>query len=167
MELLSIAEIWKYLKWFPGFLLRRIFTKERLADLILVDIRPRHSSVSVNLGDISSFDIYFQVINMSPFEVELAGAEIEFYCAGTNLKAQHILRTIYGSGQVGLLHMQGEIESAKAIKIAQHYDKNQSSIMMHCDFNCSLHNFSKTRLHLDGVHPQFQGRLITERNTSQ
>ncbi len=155
MEISSISEIWKYLKWLPGFVLRRIFSKARLADLILIDVKARHEAVSADLGDIASYSIYFQVINMSPFEVELNGAEIEFMCAGTIVSKQYIKKTIFKSGEVGSLYIKGEIEGPKAKQIARHYKENRSSISIHCDFNCSLHNFPKVSNNLDGVNVHF------------
>lgn len=44
MEISSVIEIWKYLKWLPGFILRKIFCKERLADLVLIDVQARQGS---------------------------------------------------------------------------------------------------------------------------
>ena len=155
MEFLSVTEIWKYLKWLPGFILRRLFTKKRLADLVIIDIRPRHQSVTVNLGDVASFNIYFQVINMTPFEIELDRAEIEFNCAGIRLKSQHIKKTTYRPGEIATLYVEGDIDSAKANEIARHHDKNKSSINLHCEFNCQLHNFQKPQHNLEGVNTEF------------
>lgn len=155
MEFLSITEIWKYFKWLPGFILRRLFTKERLADLVIIDVQPRHQSVRANIGEVASYDIYFQVINMTPFQIELDRAEIEFNCAGTRLKSHYIKTTTYQPGEVASLHTEGDIDSAKADQIAKLYDKNSSSINLHCEFNCKLHNFTKSQHSLEGVNTEF------------
>ena len=155
METLSVIEIWKYMKWLPGFILKRIFSKERLADLILIDVQARHEAVRANLGDISSYSIYFQVINMSPFDVELDRAEIEFLCAGTSVSKQHIKKIAFKSGEVGSLYITGEIESPKANQMARHYKDNRSSISLHCEFNCALHPFKKVCNNLEGVNVHF------------
>ena len=152
MELLSITEIWKYFRWLPGFILRRLFTKRRLADLIIIDVQPRHQSVKVNLGDVASYDIYFQVINMSPFFIELDRAEIEFICAGTRLQSQYIKKVKFAPGGIATLYIPGDIDSAKADQIARHYKINDSYINLHVECNCKLHNFQKTQHNLDGVN---------------
>ena len=146
MEILSITEIWKYLKWLPGFILRLIFSKERLADLVIFDVKPRHQSVRVNLGEVATYDIYFQIINMSPFSIELDRAEIEFMCAGTQLKSQYIKKVEFSPGQIDTLYVSGEIESAKADQIARHYDVNGSYMNLHIEFGCKLHDFKKVLL---------------------
>ena len=155
MELLSITEIWKYLKWLPGFILRRMFTKQRLADLVIIDVRPRHQSVRANLGDVASYDIYFQIINMSPFPIELDRAEIEYYCAGTQLKAQHIKKVSYAPGEIATLYISDEINEAKANQIARHFNKNDSRINLHLEFNCKLHDFTISQRSLEGVNTEF------------
>jgi hypothetical protein len=155
MEFLSIVEIWKYLKWLPKFILRKLFTKERLADLVLIDVQARHEAVRANLGDIASYDIYFQVINMSPFDIELDRAEIDFRCAGTTVTKQYIKKTTFKAGQVGSLYVSGEIETPKAIQMAKNYDNNRSALSLHCEFNCSLHNFTKVCNNLEGVNVHF------------
>lgn len=155
MEISSVIEVWKYLKWLPRFILRKIFSKERLADLVLIDVQARHEAVRANLGEISSYSIYFQVINMSPFEVELDRAEIDFLCAGVSVSKQHIKKNVFKAGEVGSLFVTGEIESPKAKQMARHYTENRSSISLHCEFNCALHNFTKVCNNLEGVNVHF------------
>lgn len=155
MELLSITEIWKYFKWLPKFILRRLFTKKRLADLVIIDVMPRHQSVRVNLGEVALFDLRFQVINMTPFQIELDRAEIEFNCAGTRLKSQYIKKVEYQPGAIASLYIEGDIEPGKANQIAKQLNNNRSSISLHCEFNCPLHNFQKVQYNLEGVTPEF------------
>ena len=95
MEYLSIIEIWKYFTWLPKFLMKRLFTKKRLADLVIIDIRPRHESVRVYLSNVSSYNIYFQIINMTPFQIELDRAQVDFSCVGTKLVSQYIKKETY------------------------------------------------------------------------
>ena len=155
MEISSVVEIWKLLKWLPALILRNVFTKERLADLVIIDVQARHEAVRANLGDIASYSICFQVINMSPFDVELDRAEMDFLCAGTSVSKQYIKKTIFKSGQVGSIYITGEIETPKAKQIARHYKDNRSSVSLHCEFNCSLHNFTKVCSNLGGVNVHF------------
>ena len=155
MEISSIIEMWKYFKWLPNFILRKRFSKQRLSDLVLIDVQPRHEAVGANLGDIANYSIHFQIINRSPFDVELDRAEIDFLCAGTSVSTQHIKKATFKAGEVRILYVSGEIETPKAIQMAQHYKENRSSISMHCEFNCSLHNFTKVCKNLEGVNVHF------------
>ena len=76
MDNLSITAIWSFLTWLPNFILRRIFTKDRLSDLMLIDMRPRHDYCSVNLGETASYDLWIEFRNLSPFDVEIRRAVI-------------------------------------------------------------------------------------------
>lgn len=155
METLTITQVWRYFRWLPKFLLRILFNKERLSGMVLLDVKPRHQAVSVNVVDPGYFNIYFQLVNMSPFEIELDRADIDFMCAGVRLRTMYIKKTSFKSGEIGTLFIEGEISTAQAERIIKLYDKNRSSINLHCDFNCGLHNFSKSNHNLDGVSVDF------------
>ncbi|NKC19160.1 hypothetical protein CWC29_009950 [Pseudoalteromonas sp. S4498] len=94
---------------------------------------------------------------MSPFEIELDRSEIEFTCSGFRLKANHIRKTKFKSGEVGSFYVEGEISESNADDIAN-YSEHSSAITIHCDFNCDLHNFSKPHHFLDGVNVQFSNQ---------
>lgn len=155
MDLYTISQAWKYLSWLPKSILRRMFTKEKLSGMVYLDIQPRNTSARVNLGSMASTDVYFQIINMTPFEIELDRAEVEFYCAGVSLKMKHILKQSYASGQQSSFLVSEEISDAKANQIAKLFSENSSAITISCEFNCSLHHFSKHNHSLEGVNVQF------------
>ena len=155
MEISSLVEIWRYLTWLPKWFLRRIFSEKRLADLVRVDVRPRHDYATADLGPVPKFGLWFQVINMSPFEVELDRAEIRFTCAGTGLDACYIKKTTFKSGEIAEFYVGGDIPEGKTNQIAEHHDKNASYISMDMDFNCNLHSFSKRSHTLEGVRTRF------------
>ena len=167
MEYLSITEIWKYLTWLPRFVMKRLFSKKRLADLVIIDVRPRHESVRVYLSDVSSYNIYFQIINMTPFQIELDRAEVDFSCVGTKLVSQYIKKETYRPGEIATLYIQGDIESAKADQIALLHDKNPSYMHLHLEFNCKLHDFTKSQIHLDGVKPDFVNAEIRRKKLEE
>ena len=155
MEILSITEIWRWVRWVPKFILRRVFTQKRLADLVLLDVRARHDSVSVNLCEHPTCDIWFQLVNMTPYEIELKSAEFCLMCAGVEIKIQHIKRATFKSGAVANLHVKVDIPEGKANSIAKYVKDNRSSIDVHCDFSCSLHNFCKVAYNLEGVRVKY------------
>lgn len=164
MEGLSISSIWKIFKWLPPFILRKIFTKERMGELVLVDVRPRHEYATVNLGEVASFDIWLQMINLSPFDVELDRAELRFWCGGTIQKAAILKKHSLNSGQISELHLSGNIPDGHATQIARHLENHQSAIELDIEFNCKLHNFSKCTGHLSGVLPRFVNQQMRMHN---
>ena len=155
MEALSISQIWRYFRWLPKFVLRRVFNKERLSGLVYIDVRPRYDAVSVITNDSGTYDIYFQLINMSPFEIELDRAEIDFNCAGVNLNKQYIKKKVFKSGEISEFHVKGNFSSSEADTIAKFHIDHRSNITLSGYFNCSLHNFNIENLGLEGVRVRF------------
>ena len=165
MEILAPLDIWRLLTWLPKGFLRRKYPEQRMADLVTVDLRPRHYPVTVNLCSTPTYDLWFQIINRSPFVVELDRARIEFTCAGTSLETSYIKRTKFKPGGILEILVTDDIPEGKADAIAQRHNQNPSFINMDMDFNCSLHSFSKQRHNLEGVMPHFLNQNTRSNNT--
>lgn len=158
MELTSIVQIWKLLKWLPKIVLRRIFTKRRLADLVYIDVKPRGESVRVNINETPSYDIWFQIINLTPFEIELDRAELDLNFSGIGIKNKHVKKCIINSGEIYIFHISDYIDSGRCdVLNRMAKTSNESSIGMYCFFNCSLHSFEKDNIHLGSVNIKYMG----------
>lgn len=155
MEGLSISSIWRLLTWLPKFILQRIFTREKLRDLILFDVRPRNEYAIINLGEVASFELWLQLTNISPFEVELDRCSFDFQCAGITLKSNILQRISIFSGETKFLHVRGSITDGEANHIARNVNNHNSFLEGILEFNCKLHHFSKNNWHLNGVLPRF------------
>lgn len=155
MEGISIGAIWKLLTWLPKFVLKRIFTKERLSELILFDVRPRHEYAIVNLGEVATYELWFQMLNLSPFDVELDRASIEFWCGGTIQNSSILERTIIPPGKVETFHIRESLADGHATQIARSVENHNASIEGTLEFNSALHQFTKNHWHLNGVIPRF------------
>ncbi|WP_036799522.1 hypothetical protein [Photobacterium marinum] len=152
MEGLSISTIWRLFKWLPGCVLKRIFTPEKLSKLIYVDLRPRHRQASMNLCEVPRFELYFQIINLSPFNVELDRAEVRFHCAGTISKTTSLMKKDLIPGQFESLYFDDAVHEGNANFISQNTDNLQPSVEIDMEFNCKLHNFSLKSGRLEGVN---------------
>lgn len=168
MDIESFAGMWRYLTWLPEWFLRRKFSEERMADLMMVDIPSRHENVRVDLGHpFATFQLWFQVINRSPFEVELDRAQIEFCCSGSPLHVPYIKKIKVKAGGIEKFHVDGDISDNKADQIARFYDKADSSISMDVYFNCRLHSFAKIYNRLDGIKPRFVNEHVRSKKDSR
>lgn len=153
VEGIPIKQLWALLAWLPKFLLRRKFTPETLAGLIYVDIQPRHDPATLNLGQSASFELWLQVINLSPFEVELDRADFGLRC-GPILQAGISRRQKIAPGEITSLRVHGPITDGQANEIARSVASNPVSLEGHMDFNCALHPFAKTIHNLEGIRPR-------------
>ncbi|WP_269618621.1 hypothetical protein [Zhongshania sp. BJYM1] len=160
MELTSLIEIWKWFRWIPPLILKHIFTKSRLSELVYIDVRPRGDSVRVCLGETSSFDIYLQIINMTPFEIELDRAEFDLNFSGVTIKNKHLKKSVIKAGQIYDLYISDGIDGSKAIVIDRMSKSgNASAIDVYCVFNCKLGQFVKECFHLGNVNVKYNGNL--------
>jgi hypothetical protein len=154
IENIPIQGIWRLLRWLPGFLLRRYFTRERLAQLIYVDVRPRHDSAVVDLGQTASFTLYLQTINLSPFSVELDRASFRFWFGGATLDASILKKQIISPGEIATLYLSGAIPDGHANQMARLHKGNPVALDGNIEFNCTVRSFAKTVGHLDGINPK-------------
>lgn len=151
---IPIKSIWSFLRWLPVAILRKVFPKERLAQLQYVDVIPRHDSVVIDLSEAATFRIVLQIINLSPFEIELDRAEFSFYLAGTELKSTVLYKQPFEPGVPQHLTISGSISDGHANRIgrtlANQFDSS-AAMQGWIAFNCSLHSFVRQVVHLDGV----------------
>ena len=166
MEITSLIEVWRWLKWLPNFILKRIFNKQRMSDLVYIDIRPRYESFRIQLSEVSSYEVYFQIINMTPYEIELDRADIQFNFSGYVVSNKHIKRQTFKPGEIGLLIVQDNIDAATAGAISRLKGSNRCSVDMYCAFNCKLHSFEKRDIHLSSINAAFVGSHVVARNNA-
>lgn len=152
LETIPIQGLWRLLRWLPSFLLRRYFTKEKLAQLIYVDLRPRHHSAVVDLGESASFSLYLMVINLSPFPVELDRAHFWFLLGVSRMDASILKKQVIAPGEIASLYIEGTIPEGVANAFVKHPD-NPIALEGFIEFNCNVHCFAKTVGHLDGINP--------------
>lgn len=106
---IPIGSIWTAVKWLPAVVLRKFFPKNRLTDLQYVDLRPRHEPVTVDLGESSTFRLWLDALNLSPFDVELDRAEFEFWYGSSPLKAAILKKQAILPGERIQLRLSGSI----------------------------------------------------------
>ncbi|NMF98783.1 hypothetical protein GPA27_15475 [Aromatoleum toluolicum] len=163
LETIPIQSIWRLFRWLPGFLLRQYFTQEKLAQLIYLDLRPRHNSATVDLGESASFSLYLLAINLSPFSVELDRAGFRCWIGGAPLDAAILKKQLISPGEIACLYISGTIPDGLANQIAKNLD-NAAGLDGNIEFNCSVRPFSKTVGLLDGICPKIYNAHL-RRNT--
>jgi hypothetical protein len=149
---IPIKQFWAFLTWLPKFFLRKKFPPETLAGLVYVDVRPRNDPVTINLGLSAEFRIWLQLINLSPFELELDRAEFRLMC-GPALTASILKRQKIAPGAITTLMVQGSITDGQANQMVNTIANYPVSIDGHIEFNCALHPFAKPVGLLDGIKP--------------
>ncbi|MBC3926953.1 hypothetical protein [Undibacterium sp. CY21W] len=113
---------------------------------------PRHESVRVDLGETASFQLWLNVINLSPFEVELNRAEFEFSYASAALKATVLRKQKFAPGEIATFQISNPISDGLANQIVRNRKVNapdlEGALSGHIEFNCKLHPFPRQVQHL-------------------
>lgn len=155
-ELISIKGLWPFLAripWLAAILCRWYFTAQRLAALVYVDIYPRHESVRVDVGPVATFDVHVQLMNLTPFELELDRARFKFWCAGIRLDAIILDKQKIAPGASVSLFLSDSIPDGAAVQIAKFHKTNQSTLDGNIEFNCRVRSFAKQVPSLSGIRP--------------
>jgi hypothetical protein len=105
---------------------------------------PRGESATIDLGTYPTASITVQIINLSPFPVELDRAGFELNCSGALLKFSYSARLLIGSGEIKSLHMREEISDSAANLVAAPAPRELKAWLSgNIEFNCKVRNFPK------------------------
>jgi hypothetical protein len=165
---IPIQSLWTAVRWLPGFVLRYFFSPGRLSALQYVDLQPRGESTKIDLGELARYTVWINIINLSPFAVELDRAEFELWFAGTQIKSQVLSRQWISPGELATIQLSGVISDGHADVMARTLRLNPSAegtLNGWIDFNCKLRSFKRQVGNLSGVrvsviNVQFRGEKL-------
>lgn len=155
MSLSGLLEIWGFIQWFPKFILRRIFTKKRMPDLVLIDAVAREGAFEVNLAEHPRYSIYLQLVNLAPCPVILDRAKMAVSLPGMSTDHLHIMTVELAPSEVRSILIQGEISEGKANTVARllpHERDKSGSLSIDAEFRSELHDFKKEHFFVDRLH---------------
>lgn len=142
------------MRWLPRFLIRRHYTAERLAGLIYLDVYPRGDAVMINLGQVASAQVTLQLINLSPFPIQIEQARFELDCAGVRISLSHLSRKAIESGEVATLCLDEQMPDGAANAIANaHQERMKVWLSGNVEFNSEIRNFGKRVGALSDIYP--------------
>lgn len=126
------------LRWLPKWISKFLYPKSRLENLIYVDLRPR-GETAIYCGDMPTLQLYLQIINLSPYPIELDRASFTFsYCGGS--KDLYLLnREEFKPGEIRQLMLSANLDPGHSAQIARlhHTSPGQptASLYGNIDFN--------------------------------
>jgi hypothetical protein len=154
IELISVQGLWPLVSrapWLAALVARWYFTAHRLAGLVYVDLYPRHESARVDLGAVAAFQLHVQLINLSPFELEIEQANFHFWIGGTKLEAIILKKERIAPGASTSLFLSGSVGDGQANQIAKLHKQNPASLDGNIEFKCLVRSFAKQVGQLSGV----------------
>lgn len=155
MESILSSVFWRFFKWLPPFILRKVFSPEWMKKSIYIDIRPRNTSVEIWQPDNPRVKIYLDIRNNTHFNIEIDRILLDFTYGVEMANPQHFKREYLKPGESRTLYFTGNIDHNRFQNLAFHYQHNSShckiDILAEC--NTRLHNFCIERS-LEGIRPE-------------
>jgi hypothetical protein len=148
--------LWEVFRWLPGFVFRRFFTVEWLQENVEIDIRPRHSAVSVCQPCNPSVTVYLVVRNNTHFDIEVDRIALKFFYGSEMADILHLRREELQPRETREIYMTASIEQSRADTLPFQYQHNSSYCRLQVLAECTskLHNF-KIETSLEGIRPEF------------
>lgn len=152
---IPLGGIWRFLSWLPNWFLLRSFPDEVMEGLIDFEIQPRHESISINLGQVATANIWLVATNRSPFDLELDRAELFLSCGGVALPLNILKRTKIAASKKIEFHISTPIPDGHANAIAHSIENHHTHISGTLIFNSKIRNFNLPLKNLSGIKPNF------------
>lgn len=155
---------WRFLKWLPPFILRRIFSPEWMKKNMYMDIRPRYKSVEIWQPDNPRVNIYLDIRNNTHFNVEFDRILLGFTYGTEIAHLQHFKRECLNPGESRTLYFKGNIDHNRLQSLAYQYQHNSSHCMIEvlAECNTRLHNFCIEK-NLEGIKPEIANAHLLEK----
>ena len=163
MESILGSVIWRFFKWLPAFILKRIFSSEWMKKNIYIDIRPRHTSVEIWHPDNPRVNIYLDVRNNTHFNIEIDRMLIKFIYGTEMATPNHFKREHLKPGEERSIYVTGNIgyHQYKSLPFQYENNSNHCRLEILAEINTRLHNFSVARS-LEGIKPEIHNPQILE-----
>ncbi len=153
-ESIPLPSMWGLIRRLPAFLLSKAYPSQKLAKLVYVDLRPRHGSATIYLGEVPTFALWLQIINLSPFDIELDRAGFQLRLGGANVKAVILKKQTIAAGEIATVYLNETINEGQAAQFAKTFISGTTiDLEGDIEFNCKVRPFHKSIGPLDGIHP--------------
>jgi hypothetical protein len=118
---------------------------------VYVDFIPRTEYAYVNMAGSASVKLAIQVMNLSPFEVELDRAVFRLQFGGPPVQLNHMKRqTLSASGRTELF-LESSMTEGQCSALAACLPTPRAYLDGHMEFNCKVQNFSKSLGAMSGI----------------
>jgi len=161
MESILRSVIWRFLRWLPSFILRRIFSSKWLEKNIYIDIRPRHSSVELYLSNNPIVRVYLEVRNNTHFNIEIDRLIAKFIYGIEMATLNHFKRERLKPGEERSIYITGNIDYNQYKSLPFQHEHNSSNVKLEILTECNsrLHNFRIEKT-LEGIKPEIVNEYL-------
>ncbi|MCO6414100.1 MAG: hypothetical protein J5I92_15280 [Thiogranum sp.] len=139
--------------YLPNFLLRRLFKPLSLETLVNIDLRPRGDSINMNLGELPAAKIWLQIINHSPFDIELANMTVELWCGAATVDLSRVESiSIKAHSTNNDVLVKGALTGEQAEYCSRLTEGDYLGIRINASFKSPFASFSKDTGQMECLH---------------
>jgi len=159
--------IWRFFRWLPPVVLRRIFNVAWMRKNIDIDIRPRYSGVDIYLPENPDISVWLVLRNRTHFNVTIDRIILKFYYGVQIADLYYFKREKLKPGEEKEIFIRGNIEYFQFQSFVKQYRNKASDIRLEvlAENESRFHNFNIEKT-LDGIRPDItNANLLLESNT--
>ncbi|MCU7875161.1 MAG: hypothetical protein KZQ91_20690 [Candidatus Thiodiazotropha sp. (ex Lucinoma borealis)] len=137
----------------PNFILRYRFKETRINSFIKIDVRPRGESIRLNLGELPDCQIWVQLVNHSPFDLDIESIQGELNYNGCRVSVEtrdHIDVSKHSSN--GSILLEGTLTGEQAIHCSKENNTSYTSLTLRTRIGTTFGVFKKYSGDLQYMH---------------
>ncbi len=139
--------------YLPNFLLRRLYKPLSMEKLVNIDLRPRGDSIDMSLGELPAAKIWLQIINHSPFDLELSNMVVELWCGAANIDLNRVESfSIKAHSTSDNVLVKGALTGEQATHCSKLAESDYFRIKITAPFKSAFSSFSKDTGQLECSH---------------
>lgn len=146
----------KAVKSCPSLLVRWYFSKHRMQEYIVIDIRPNGEQLTIDLGDFPAMKVWLRITNFSPLPVTLTHVWVRLNCLGNDIKLERTKRTTVLPLSSEEFVVEKDLGGRPEQRLRLNAPFATASIGVEVDFDSDVRKFTKNVNSIQGVHVAIQ-----------
>ena len=137
----------------PNFILRWRFKEARVNSLIKIDVLSRGESIRLNLGELPDCQVWIQVVNHSPFDLDIENikGELNYNGCRVSVELKHHIDVSKHSTNDSVL-LEGKLNGEQANHCSKDNNSSHTSLTLRTRFITRLGVFKKQSGDLQCLH---------------
>lgn len=146
----------------PDFILRWRFKESRINSLIKIDVRPRGEAIRLNLGELPDCQVWIQLVNHSPFDLDIENikGELNYNGCRVSVETKDHIDILKHSSHDSIL-LEGPLTGEQASHCSRNNDSSYTSLILRTRIRTDFGIFKKH----SGDLQYFNVHIINKRET--
>ena len=137
----------------PNFILRWRFKEARVNSLLTIDVRPRGESIRLNLGELPECQVWVQLVNHSPFDLDIENikGELNYNGCRVNIETKEHINVSRHSSNDNIF-LEGALTGEQANHCSKNNKESFTSLSLRIRIRTKFGIFKKHSGDLQSLH---------------